>query len=95
MPKGRVLVIDDALEMANAVVEYLQRHGFEAEGVGSRSAAAPGADRPLSRSRDRRTGDDVADRAADPLDSSGVSARWSVRAPILRPIASPTRVEVR
>jgi two-component system response regulator HydG len=31
MSKGRVLVIDDALEMANAVVEYLQRHGFEAD----------------------------------------------------------------
>ncbi len=33
MPKGRVLVIDDALEMASAIVEYLQRHGFEAEAV--------------------------------------------------------------
>jgi two-component system response regulator HydG len=33
MPKGRVLVIDDAIEMANAIVEYLQRHGFDAEGV--------------------------------------------------------------
>jgi two-component system, NtrC family, response regulator HydG len=38
MPKGRVLVIDDAREMANAVVEYLQRHGFEAEGVDSGKA---------------------------------------------------------
>jgi two-component system, NtrC family, response regulator HydG len=33
MRKGRVIVIDDALEMANAIVEYLQRHGFEAEAV--------------------------------------------------------------
>jgi two-component system response regulator HydG len=39
MSKGRVLVIDDALEMANAVVEYLQRHGFEAEGADSGEAA--------------------------------------------------------
>ncbi|HVV52560.1 MAG TPA: sigma-54 dependent transcriptional regulator [Polyangia bacterium] len=36
--KGRVLVIDDALEMANAVVEYLRRSGFEAEGVDSGQA---------------------------------------------------------
>ena len=38
MPKGKVLVIDDALEMANAVVEYLQRHDFQAEGVDSGAA---------------------------------------------------------
>jgi two-component system, NtrC family, response regulator HydG len=38
MPRGKVLVIDDALEMANAIVEYLQRHGFEAEGVDSGAA---------------------------------------------------------
>jgi two-component system response regulator HydG len=37
--KGKVLVVDDALEMAQAVVEYLQRHGFEAEGVDSGSKA--------------------------------------------------------
>jgi two-component system response regulator HydG len=37
--KGRVLVIDDTLEMANAVVEYLRRSGFEAEGVDSGEAA--------------------------------------------------------
>ncbi|HVZ89735.1 MAG TPA: sigma-54 dependent transcriptional regulator [Polyangia bacterium] len=47
MSKGRVLVIDDALEMANAVVEYLRRNDFEAEGVDggqagiSRFKAAP------------------------------------------------------
>src|SRR4051812_44638052 len=35
MSKGRVLVIDDALEMANAVVEYMQRQGFDAEGTDS------------------------------------------------------------
>jgi two-component system response regulator HydG len=35
MSKGRVLVIDDALEMANAVVEYMQRQGFDAEGADS------------------------------------------------------------
>jgi len=35
MSKGRVLVIDDAVEMANAIVEYLQRHGFDAEGADS------------------------------------------------------------
>jgi len=35
MSKGKVLVIDDAKEMASAVVEYLQRSGFEAEGVDS------------------------------------------------------------
>jgi two-component system, NtrC family, response regulator HydG len=33
MSKGKVLVIDDAAEMASAVVEYLQRNGFDAEGV--------------------------------------------------------------
>ena len=33
MSRGKVLVIDDAKEMASAVVEYLQRNGFEAEGV--------------------------------------------------------------
>jgi two-component system response regulator HydG len=33
--KGRVLVIDDALEMASALVEYLRRHGFEAEAFDS------------------------------------------------------------
>ncbi|HVX96166.1 MAG TPA: response regulator, partial [Polyangia bacterium] len=31
MSKGRVLVIDDALPMAQAVVEYLQLQGFEGE----------------------------------------------------------------
>jgi two-component system response regulator HydG len=39
MSKGRVLVIDDALEMANAVVEYMQRQGFDAEGSDSGEAA--------------------------------------------------------
>ena len=39
MSKPKVLVIDDALEMASAVVEYLQRHGFDAEGVDSGAAA--------------------------------------------------------
>ena len=39
MSKGRVLVADDTLEMATAVVEYLVRHGFEAEAVDSGSAA--------------------------------------------------------
>ena len=39
MSKGKVLVIDDAKEMASAVVEYLQRNGFEAEGVDSGEAA--------------------------------------------------------
>jgi two-component system response regulator HydG len=39
MPKGSVLVVDDALEMASTVVEYLQRHGFVAEAVdGARRA---------------------------------------------------------
>ena len=38
MSKGKVLVIDDALEMASAVVEYLQRHGFEAEAADSGEA---------------------------------------------------------
>jgi two-component system response regulator HydG len=38
MSKGKVLVIDDALEMASAIVEYLQRSGFEAEGVDSGEA---------------------------------------------------------
>jgi two-component system response regulator HydG len=38
MPKGKVLVIDDAIEMANAIVEYLQRNGFEADGVDSGEA---------------------------------------------------------
>ena len=33
--KGRVLVIDDALEMASALVEYLRRHGFEAQAFDS------------------------------------------------------------
>ncbi len=33
MNRGRVLIIDDSLEMANAVVDYLRRNGFEAEGV--------------------------------------------------------------
>jgi two-component system response regulator HydG len=33
-----VLVIDDSAEMANAVVEYLQRNGFEAEGADSGEA---------------------------------------------------------
>jgi two-component system, NtrC family, response regulator HydG len=37
--KGKVLVIDDAQEMASAVVEYLQRNGFEAEGVDGGGAA--------------------------------------------------------
>jgi two-component system response regulator HydG len=37
--KGKVLVVDDAIEMARAVVEYLQRHGFEAESAGSGPAA--------------------------------------------------------
>jgi two-component system, NtrC family, response regulator HydG len=37
--KGKVLVVDDALEMAKAVVEYLERHGYEAEGVNSGTAA--------------------------------------------------------
>jgi two-component system, NtrC family, response regulator HydG len=36
--KGRALVIDDALEMANAVVEYLGRNGFEAEAADSGEA---------------------------------------------------------
>ncbi len=36
--KGRVVVIDDALEMATAVVEYLRRHGFEAEAFDSGQA---------------------------------------------------------
>ncbi len=36
--KGRVLVIDDALEMANAIVEYLRRNDFDAEGVDSGEA---------------------------------------------------------
>jgi two-component system response regulator HydG len=35
MPKGRVLVVDDALEMASAIVESLQRHGFTAEAASS------------------------------------------------------------
>ncbi|HEY7370826.1 MAG TPA: sigma-54 dependent transcriptional regulator [Polyangia bacterium] len=39
MPKGRVLVVDDAREMASAVVEYLQRNGFDADGVDSGEAA--------------------------------------------------------
>lgn len=39
MSKGKVLVVDDALEMAQAIVEYLERHGFEADGVSSASAA--------------------------------------------------------
>ncbi len=39
MSKPRVLVVDDAPEMASAVVEYLQRHGFDAEGVDSGAAA--------------------------------------------------------
>jgi two-component system response regulator HydG len=40
MPRrmGRVLVIDDALEMASAVVEYLCRHGFAAEAADSGEA---------------------------------------------------------
>ena len=38
MSKGKVLVIDDAIEMANAVVEYLQRNGFDAQGVDSGEA---------------------------------------------------------
>ncbi|HLK91112.1 MAG TPA: sigma-54 dependent transcriptional regulator [Polyangia bacterium] len=36
--KGRILVIDDALEMANAVVEYLRRNDFEAEAADSGQA---------------------------------------------------------
>ena len=36
--KGRVLVIDDALEMATAVVDYLRRNGFEAEAFDSGQA---------------------------------------------------------
>jgi two-component system response regulator HydG len=35
MAKGRVLVVDDALEMANTIVESLQRHGFAAEAANS------------------------------------------------------------
>jgi two-component system response regulator HydG len=38
MPKGKVLVIDDALEMAHTVVEYLQRHGFTAVAANSGTA---------------------------------------------------------
>ena len=38
MSKGSVLVIDDAAEMASAIVEYLHRHGFDAEGVDSGAA---------------------------------------------------------
>jgi two-component system, NtrC family, response regulator HydG len=33
LQKGRVLIVDDAVEMANAIAEYLQRNGFDAEGV--------------------------------------------------------------
>ncbi|HXJ23468.1 MAG TPA: sigma-54 dependent transcriptional regulator [Polyangia bacterium] len=40
MPRviGRVLVIDDAIEMATAVVEYLRRHDFDAEAADSGQA---------------------------------------------------------
>jgi two-component system, NtrC family, response regulator HydG len=39
MAKGKVLIVDDAIEMAQAIVEYLERHGYEAEGVDSGAAA--------------------------------------------------------
>lgn len=39
MARGKVLVVDDALEMAQAIVEYLERHGYEAEGVDSGATA--------------------------------------------------------
>ena len=38
MPKGRVLVIDDAIEMSRAIAEFLQRSDFEAEAVDSGAA---------------------------------------------------------
>jgi two-component system, NtrC family, response regulator HydG len=38
MSKGKVLVIDDALEMANAIVEYLQRNDFDARAADSGEA---------------------------------------------------------
>jgi two-component system response regulator HydG len=42
MAKGRILVVDDAAEMATTVVEYLQRQGFTAEAA---TTAAQGLER--------------------------------------------------
>jgi two-component system response regulator HydG len=39
MRKGRVLIVDDAVEMANAIAEYLQRNGFDADGVDNGESA--------------------------------------------------------
>jgi two-component system response regulator HydG len=47
MPKARVLIVDDNLEMASTIAEYLEANGFEAEPAGSgaegiaRFSAAP------------------------------------------------------
>jgi two-component system response regulator HydG len=39
MSKGSVLVVDDALEMARTIVEFLEKHGFKAEARDSAAAA--------------------------------------------------------
>jgi two-component system response regulator HydG len=39
MSKGSVLVVDDALEMATTIVEFLEKHGFKAEARDSAAAA--------------------------------------------------------
>ena len=39
MLSGRVMVVDDNLELAQTAADYLTRHGFEASAIGSGAEA--------------------------------------------------------
>ena len=74
MSKGKVLVIDDALEMASAIAEFLQRHGFEAEGVDSGAAGPETVQGFAGRRRPHRPAHEGARRDGRAAGHSGIDA---------------------